>query len=912
MSSATPTRAQFASGAAVSELEPTMMQLADRSDAPPRLRQVLQGLLALCAGEMRQHLEQTLIEFERQLVRLADKATVNEQNRCFDSIHEMKRKRADVAPRFVRSLEDALARGEHRNSRFAAGRDGPPPKLHLALSDGTQMDESLVLSDIAVRVESRVREPLYTLGHRFGALAGTPRVAVEVMPLAPRSIVESLRHATCRLDLPLEHRLMMYRCFERVAMNHIGPLYAAFNQFLVDQDVLPQLHTLSTTLQNAELSGSTDRLARDAHSPNPAAEAAGVRGANLIRPVAGSSRIREPTRPGDLFATLRQLLGECRRAEAYMAAGDELQAVLAALQSRRAAARSAQDGLSVSSGEQLKHEIVALLRERCTDGRAAQIGEEDSDTVELTAMLFEFLSHGVRADGVANWILAKLQIPVLRVALGDKRFFADRSHPARRLLNDLVEIGRFWVDEIDVEKDPALIDKLQRVTDQVAFEYQGDALVFAAALQELSLHMEALGSNAVAEERHHVDAAIGRENLERYRALAAAAIGERIARREPAEFLRMLLERAWTDVLIVTQVREGGESALYARRVAVIDQLLAACGDGAPQDLRTSELSAELEAGLAQIAMRAEDIHAVSRRLFAPADMDEANPMSQTELAIKLKLKPRVQGLEGAFAASSPETAESLTQLTDVEQASFDRLHALPHGTWFEFAVNDHGDTVRRKLLWFSVRTGRCLFVNQCGAPCEEQTLREVARDMAVGRARVVGEEQDAVVDHAWTAICAALKNFSSGKRRGRVVEQQPATEPQSAITHHEQTTRTLLLVDDEANIQRALMRTLRNEGYRILNAANASEATTLLDRHEVDVIISDQRMPGLMGTEFLSNVKATYPNTVRILLSGFSDAATVTDAINRGAIYKFLTKPWDDEDIRAQVREAFDACEAC
>ena len=68
--------------------------------------------------------------------------------------------------------------------------------------------------------------------------------------------------------------------------------------------------------------------------------------------------------------------------------------------------------------------------------------------------------------------------------------------------------------------------------------------------------------------------------------------------------------------------------------------------------------------------------------------------------------------------------------------------------------------------------------------------------------------------------------------------------------------------------------------------------------------------MPDVTGTEFLSNVKAMYPDTVRILLSGYSDAATVTDAINRGSIYKFLTKPWDDEDLREQIREAFVAAE--
>lgn len=117
---------------------------------------------------------------------------------------------------------------------------------------------------------------------------------------------------------------------------------------------------------------------------------------------------------------------------------------------------------------------------------------------------------------------------------------------------------------------------------------------------------------------------------------------------------------------------------------------------------------------------------------------------------------------------------------------------------------------------------------------------------------------------------------------------------------------RTLLLLDDEENILRALVRVFRRDGYQILCARSAAEAFSMLALQEVQVILSDQRMPGISGTEFLSQVKQMYPQTVRIVLSGYTDLASVTDAVNRGAIYKFLTKPWDDDALRAQVQEAF------
>ena len=117
---------------------------------------------------------------------------------------------------------------------------------------------------------------------------------------------------------------------------------------------------------------------------------------------------------------------------------------------------------------------------------------------------------------------------------------------------------------------------------------------------------------------------------------------------------------------------------------------------------------------------------------------------------------------------------------------------------------------------------------------------------------------------------------------------------------------RTLLLVDDEENILNSLKRLLRRSGYRVLTATSAELGLRLLGENRIDVVISDQRMPGMPGVEFLRRVKDIHPDTVRMMLSGYTDLQSVTDAINEGAIYKFLTKPWDDEQLCANIEEAF------
>lgn len=125
-------------------------------------------------------------------------------------------------------------------------------------------------------------------------------------------------------------------------------------------------------------------------------------------------------------------------------------------------------------------------------------------------------------------------------------------------------------------------------------------------------------------------------------------------------------------------------------------------------------------------------------------------------------------------------------------------------------------------------------------------------------------------------------------------------------LLHAPQRQRRLLLVDDEPNIVAALKRLLRGERYQIYSAHSGQEGLDLLAQHAIDVIVSDQRMPGMLGVDFLRKSKQLYPDTIRIMLSGYTELQSVTDAVNEGAIYKFLTKPWEDELLRKQIADAF------
>jgi len=116
-----------------------------------------------------------------------------------------------------------------------------------------------------------------------------------------------------------------------------------------------------------------------------------------------------------------------------------------------------------------------------------------------------------------------------------------------------------------------------------------------------------------------------------------------------------------------------------------------------------------------------------------------------------------------------------------------------------------------------------------------------------------------------------------------------------------------LLIVDDEPQIGSALTRLLRADGYSISRALNPIEGIKLMNEQPFDVVLSDYMMPGVNGVEFLSEVSQSFPDTVRLMLSGQAEMAAVKEAVDSGAIFKFITKPWNNDALRTTIREAFE-----
>lgn len=204
-------------------------------------------------------------------------------------------------------------------------------------------------------------------------------------------------------------------------------------------------------------------------------------------------------------------------------------------------------------------------------------------------------------------------------------------------------------------------------------------------------------------------------------------------------------------------------------------------------------------------------------------------------------------------------------------------------------------------------------FVRDITTNPSDKVIAQVIVSMAHGLGLKViaeGVETEAQCEIMRTSACDEIQGYFFSRPVSSQAIEELLTEGRQLPPHLlrlRKPQRTLLLVDDEPNIVAALKRLFRRDGHVILTANSGPEGLEVLSRHKVDVIISDQRMPGMTGVEFLRAAKINYPDTIRIVLSGFTELQSVTEAINEGAVYRFLTKPWEDEQLREHVTKAFE-----
>lgn len=797
-----------------------------RSALPRKVRHILQGFQELVADAFERELTATLNEFEQQAFQNAEQARSNAiQVRWLETLRTVRRTRSDMVPRFLERMEAGLAAIRDPAPAGDKAATALRGAGELSLVEASEMEESTTLAEIGSRIEMRHSLPIYLLGQRFGVLAGKPAFDSESLPVGPQMIARALRHAAGNLEISPEHRVLLYRLFERRMLVEYGRLLEALNAHLIKHGVLPGLQYMpfrapaspqnrGNERQDERSTGQQPVLPRAADQHGTAGRSTGSQlahgqgapsrpeAATVMAPQASpGARGTIPAEneaplpwllPGELpaptlsspagaapaslpdFEQIRDLLSARRSmlsrlsgtapaapsGPVHRPAPQEVQHALSLLQPSTATSVNMGGRIVPRTVAHLKQDLLAQLRRSAPPDETPCLSDEDNDTFDLVGMLFDELVKDVRPASQAAILLTKLQVPLLRVALSDKRFFNDSHHPARQMLNAVAETGAYWLGDDDA--DGALVAKMQGLVDRTLRDFDGDMSLFESLLKDLSSHLQTIARKAEVAERRHVEAARGKERLAQARERAADAVKAITEGSDLPVFTRTLLNQAWTDVMALTSLRHGEESLAWAQHLETARKLAALARPGAagPNEAESVALQKEVADSLRQVGYHEAESEAIAKRLIVPGtDAAADDAASRTELLMRMKSASRLGAVEKP-AKPSPEL------LTPEVMARVAQIKTLPFGAWFEFTINAQGDKVRRRLSWYSPVSGTAMFVNHRGQKVGDTSIEHLAIQMANGQARLVEEEAKvSLLDRAWNAVMKTLSGFAGGSK---------------------------------------------------------------------------------------------------------------------------------------------------
>ncbi|HXS03304.1 MAG TPA: DUF1631 family protein [Rhodanobacter sp.] len=757
---------------------------------PARAQKLIETSYTLCVEGLHGPVRHCLGEFEKQLFALADHAQrSDEQHECFASRQRVLQGRNSVLQSFMEQVGSAINELDRSSGKSAAATE-PGPWLSLELLDPGVQEMSMTLDQLGARGDVRHGRALYELGYRLAVLIGSPPLEGQSLPLGPHALAKAFHLASAELELPHKHQLLLLQHFDQWVIPALAALYDTINLHWQSAGILPQLRSIPVPRQSNKRARPGMSEAAPASEPAVAAVPAAESPGKPHGSGAGEDSIH-------VLESLRDLLSQ-RRGGQGMASGDaagpvasedELQLALGALQQHLAQVTD-HASRELRSAARLREELLAQLNlGKPADAPRTQLTSEQGDTVELVAGLFEQLGQQLQQGGNARSLLSNLQLPVLRVAVADHSFFEKREHPARQLLDTVAAAANDWLDGSDDESNRPLASKLEQLVSR-ANQEPPSAGLYTTLLADIEHHLALLTRKAQAAERRHVEAAQGRERLDQARHRASELMAERFAQSPPRGLLRALLDRAWSDVLALTLLRHGEDSAAFKAQLAITDQLL---GRLPTSDHR--QLQQEVESGLQQIGMHAEEAVQVAQRLLGAGTPDPAVELpSATDLALRLKQHQRLGEQQAdhepapAAPASRPASARLApattpkaaspvppeTRLPAVEPREThieQHLRKLPFGSWFEFVDPSNGQIARRKLAWYSPMSGRCLLVSRRGQRGEEMSMAQLAHEVASGRACEVPAEPESLLDRAWHSLTGNLRQSAALARNARPVE---------------------------------------------------------------------------------------------------------------------------------------------
>ncbi|MBS0320320.1 MAG: DUF1631 domain-containing protein [Proteobacteria bacterium] len=741
------------------------------------------------------------------LMERASKSDVrSEQSLYLDTRGVLKTERATLMSEFERHLRrsvDDRVSGKVEKAEFASS-DVDPTKMTLV--DTTVMDEAVLTGNITRIVENSCHDQLAEFNRSIGYLLDKPGLETDGNPLAPQVIVDAFADALKQLKAERPIKFQVLKELNQTSLGDIAAIYSDMNQHLLNTHAVPATAMRPRVVQR-NTGGERGKPAPEVpEKKGPASPEVdmmslfkrmfGGGAAAAMTPPRAPAPAPAVAEPGGLPMIDPALMGGAAAAPAAMPAASApmfmpmpatpsgyvpgapimatpaLHEGLTRLQAGQSGFEIDGAAIAFSGIPEGLHNVLRDLQQSPLASRATQL---EAMTIEMVAMLFDFVFETRDLPDGIKALLARLQIPVLKAAMLDGAFFAKKQHPARLLVNELAAAGLGWSPAAGTE-DP-LYKEIDKIVRAILDGFANDLAIFDVQREDLAKFLaseEAAAQTVIATGAQEIERS---DRAQMAAVVARAEVERRIEQSPVPQFLAGYLRERWSGALLRAAVDHGEDSDAWNNAVQTLEDLV-----WSVQPKRTTDDRKHLVAMLPSLLKR---MNAGTQSLaWAPADREQfmsnlveahaaavkpgvANTASPTALlAENAKAQAEIakaagdeQGAQKATALAEAMTvAEPLAPEEPAEIVDDDFLEIaknLERGMWIEFE-NDDGQLVFAKLAWVSPLRGTYLFTNRQGQKALSMTAEELAERFRADTARVV--EAEPLIDRAFSSVLGQLE----------------------------------------------------------------------------------------------------------------------------------------------------------
>ncbi len=703
-----------------------------------RLPVILLQVRDKAAQQLRHGLQELFDNADDTLFEMADRARNDvEQNIFFEAMRDLRLKRKNIERGFLEQFFEA----------FVALIQYDP--VQHTLPDSLMFEESAPRTDDMERnvaVETMVGRVLKRDGFALDQLTARLNVLLgknfdnQHNPLGPTMLCEFFLQAGRNLGVEIKVKLILLKLFERYVLADTEPLYAEANQLLVATGVLPELKPAPArrAIERAAASISSE----ESDEPAPADE--GVQ---------------------EVFAALQELLLHVRGSVAptlepsvatQPISTRDLLRLLSHLQ-QYVPALAAQDDFD------LRNQLEQLLtRVSVRSGKSRIVDGADEDVINLIAMVFDCILEDPNLPDSLKALIARLQIPMLKVAVLDKSFFSRGSHPARRLLNEIADAAMGWGDCSGEARD-SLYLRIEQVVQRLLTEFVDDPAIFSELLADfLAFTSDERRRSELLEQRLR-DAEEGRAKTELARQRVEQVLNLALLGKVLPPSVVMFVRDAWSKVLLLTCLKHGDQSAEWQADVQTMEQLIWSVQrhDEADAGLRllalVPGLLKSLRDGLSSSAFDPfatseffSELEALHVRVLEPSTEPSTDGPALVEVSQHITLRSADEGAVGLNASGLAHDDPGLRQ---VEQ--------LRLGSWVAFQEDDE-HSLRCKLAAVIEATGKYVFVDRTGMKVLERSRIDLALEFRRGAVRAL--DDTLLFDRALESVLGNLRRLNRGK----------------------------------------------------------------------------------------------------------------------------------------------------